>query len=249
MYALPIYRQIYECSVRQFRVLCGDTNTWMTEAITIIVQILVLGTLFRDQPRATKSFFILSTSLFNSVLVPALQSMSEFSNTFAERPLVIRQKLYRFYHPASYALGLVLTDSVWKVVAICYNIPQYFLTGFQRSADKFFTWFCIVYVLHMTLSMVFRAIAVASPNMGRAVLPVGLMFNMFVLYTGLYVPGPQMQVWLFWIKYLNVSKDYIVAHFIPPTYPTTLCFLTHTDCAFSPAALLCVRIVYGERVR
>ncbi|KAH6651607.1 ABC transporter [Truncatella angustata] len=202
-YALPLYRQILECCVRQFRVLALDTNTWMTEAVTIIVQSLVLGTLFRDQPRATRSLFILSSSLFNSVLVPALQSMGEFSNSFAERPLVIRQKRYRFYRPAAYALGLVLTDAVWKVIAIAYNIPQYFLTGFQRTADKFFTWFCIVYVLHMALSMVFRAIAVSSRNMARAVLPVGIMFNIFVLYTGLYVPGPQMQVWLFWIKYCN----------------------------------------------
>lgn len=203
VYALPLHRQVFECSVRQFRVLAGDTGTWVIEAITIIVQSLVLGTLFRDQARVTQSFFILGSSLFCSVLVPALQSMSEFNNSFAERPLVIRQKRYRFYRPVAYALGLVLTDAVWKIVAIAYNIPQYFLIGFQRSADKFFTWFCIVYVLHMALSMVFRAIAVTSPNMGRAVLPVGLMFNVFVLYTGLYVPPPQMQVWLFWIKYLN----------------------------------------------
>ncbi|KAK0634251.1 ABC transporter PeaB1 [Bombardia bombarda] len=203
VYSLPLYRQIFECCIRQFRVLAFDTNTWMTEAVTIIVQSLVLGTLFRDQGHTTQSFFLLGSSLFNSVLVPALQSMSEFNNSFAERPLVIRQKRYRFYRPIAYALGLVLTDAVWKIVAICYNIPQYFLIGYQRSAEKFFTWFCIVYVLHMALSMVFRAIAVASPNMGRAVLPVGFMFNTFVLYTGLYVPAPQMQVWLSWIRYLN----------------------------------------------
>ncbi|KAI0437784.1 ABC transporter PeaB1 [Xylaria telfairii] len=203
LYALPLYRQIFECSVRQFRVLGSDTNTWMTEAITIIVQSLVLGTLFRDQPRTTDALFIFGSALFNSVLVPALQSMAEFNNSFAERPLVIRQKRYRFYRPAAYALGLVLTDAVWKIVAIAYNIPQYFLTGYQRSADKFFTWFFIVYVLHLALSMVFRAIAVMSPTVGRAVLPVGIMFNTFVLYTGLYAPGPQMQVWLFWIRYLN----------------------------------------------
>lgn len=204
VYCLPLHRQILECSVRQFRVLAGDRNTWMTEAITIIVQSLVLGTLFRDQPRTTRALFMLGSSLFNVVLVPALQSMAEFSNSFAERPLVIRQKRFRFYRPSAYAMGLVLTDAVWKIVAIAYNIPQYFLTGFQRSADRFFTWFCIVYVLHMALSMVFRAIAVSSPSIGRAVLPVGIMFNIFVLYAGLYVPGPQMQIWLFWVKYCNV---------------------------------------------
>ncbi|KAI1128101.1 ABC transporter PeaB1 [Nemania abortiva] len=203
VYALPLYRQILECSVRQFRVLGRDTGTWMTEAVTIVIQSLVLGTLFRDEPRTTEALFIFGTALFNAVLVPALQAMAEFNNTFAERPLLLRQKRYRFYRPAAYAMGLVLTDAVWKIIAIAYNIPQYFLTGFQRSADKFFTWFLAVYLLHLALSMVFRAIAVMSPSVGRAVLPVGIMFNVFVLYTGLYVPGPQMQVWLFWIRYLN----------------------------------------------
>jgi len=214
VYELPLYRQIFECSVRQFRILIFDTNTWLTELITIVIQSLVLGTLFRDQARATQSFFVLGSALFNSVLVPALQSMSEFNNSFAERPLVIRQKQYRFYRPIAYAMGLVVTDAVWKVVAIAYNIPLYFLTGFQRTAGKFFTWFFIVYVLHLALSMIFRAIAVSSPTMGRAVLPVGLMFNLFVLYTGLYVPGPQMQVWLFWLRYLNVRIACT-----PPRYP------------------------------
>jgi ABC-type multidrug transport system permease subunit len=54
--------------------------------------------------------------------------------------------------------------------------------------------------------MVFRAIAVSWPNGARAVLPVGILFNIFVLYTGLYVPPPEMQFPLFWLKYLNVSS-------------------------------------------
>lgn len=114
VYALPLHRQILECAVRQFKVLVSDTNTWMTEAITIVVQSLVLGTVFRDQPRSTSALFIFASSLFTSVLVPALQSMAEFNNSFAERPLVIRQKRYRFYRPGAYAFGLVITDAVWS---------------------------------------------------------------------------------------------------------------------------------------
>lgn len=203
-YALPVHIQIYECARRQFRVFITDYSSWMLEAACIIIQSIVLGTIFRDQKRVTKSLFMLASSMFYTVLVPALQSMNEFSNTFAQRDLVARQKRYRFYRPLSYAIGLVLTDALWKIVAIAYNIPQYFLTGFQRSADKFFTWFCIVYVEHMALSMMFRSASVFSTSMGRAVLPVALMFNVFVIYCGLYVPGPQMQVWLFWLKYINV---------------------------------------------
>lgn len=206
VYSLPLYRQVYECAFRQYRVLITSSDALAVEALTIIIQSLVLGTLFRDQARATKSFFILASSLFYSTLVPALQSMSEFGNTFAQRSLVIRQKRYRLYRPMAYALGLVATDAIWKVVAIAYNIPLYFLTGFQYNAANFFTWFVTVYVEHLALSMIFRAIAILSPSIGTAILPVGIMFNMFVLYTGLYVPGPQMQAWLFWLKYLNVSR-------------------------------------------
>ena len=146
------------------------------------------GTLFRNQPRATQSFFIFAPSLFYSVLVPALQAMSEFGNSFAQRPLILKHKRYSLYRPSSYAFGLVLVDSLWKIIAIAYNIPLYFLKGFQQNAENFFIWFLTVYTEHLALSMSFRPVAIFSSNMNGAILPVGIFFNMYVLYTGLYVP-------------------------------------------------------------
>ncbi|KAJ5972447.1 CDR ABC transporter [Penicillium vulpinum] len=202
-FALPIWHQIWYCAGRQFRIVTSDYSLWAVELTTIVVQSLVLGTLFRNQQRTTNSLFIFASSLFYSVLVPALQAMAEFGNGFAQRPLILKQKRYQISRPIAYAFGLVTTDVVWKVAAICYNIPLYFLTGFQRTAGNFFTWFLIIYLEHLALSMFFRSVAIFSPNMHRAVLPVGIFFNMYVLYTGLYVPAPQMQVWLGWLRYLN----------------------------------------------
>jgi hypothetical protein len=105
----------------------------------------------------------------------------------------------------AYGFGLIMTDIVWKIFVIVWNIPLYFLTGFQQTASNFFIWFVVVYIEHLALSMFFRSVAVFSSNMYRAVLPVGIFFNMYVLYTGLYVPPPQMQAWLGWLRYLNVS--------------------------------------------
>ncbi|VUC23822.1 unnamed protein product [Clonostachys rosea] len=202
-FELPLWRQIHLCTKRQFRVLVTNYHNWLVEAGCGVVQSIAIGTLFRDQPRETKSFFILACSLFFCALVPSLQAMSEFGNTFATRSLVVRQKQYGFYRPMSYALGLVMTDMIWKIVAISYNIPQYFLTGFQYDAGKFFTWFLVLYVEHMALSMIFRTVGVLTNSMSWAVLPVGVIFNIGVIYTGLYIPPPQMQGWLFWIKYIN----------------------------------------------
>uniref|UniRef100_A0A8H7NHW9 ABC transporter domain-containing protein n=1 Tax=Bionectria ochroleuca TaxID=29856 RepID=A0A8H7NHW9_BIOOC len=202
-FELPLWHQIRLCTNRQFRVLVTNYHNWLIEAGCAIVQSIAIGTLFRDQPRETKSFFILACSLFFCALVPSLQAMSEFGNTFATRSLVARQKQYGFYRPMSYALGLVTTDMIWKIVTISYNIPQYFLTGFQYDAGKFFTWFLVLYIENMALSMIFRTVGILSKSMSWAVLPVGVIFNLGVIYTGLYIPPPQMQGWLFWIKYIN----------------------------------------------
>ncbi|CAG9941664.1 unnamed protein product [Clonostachys rosea f. rosea IK726] len=202
-FELPLWHQIRLCTNRQFRVLVTNYHNWLIEAGCAIVQSIAIGTLFRDQPRETKSFFIVACSLFFCALVPSLQAMSEFGNTFATRSLVARQKQYGFYRPMSYALGLVTTDMIWKIVTISYNIPQYFLTGFQYDAGKFFTWFLVLYIENMALSMIFRTVGILSKSMSWAVLPVGVIFNLGVIYTGLYIPPPQMQGWLFWIKYIN----------------------------------------------
>ena len=210
VYPLSLVQQIWQCARRQFRVLFTDYKTWRIEMACIIVQSLVLGTLFRDQTHSTQSLFIFASSLFYTVLVPALQSMAEFQNTFAQRSLILKHKRYQFYRPLAYAFGLVVTDLVWKVVTVAYNIPQYWLTNLQRTPSNFFIWFLTIYIEHVALSMFFRAIAIFSQSVNKAILPVGIMFNAFVLYTGLYVPAPQMQVWLGWFRYLNVSLSSLI---------------------------------------
>lgn len=204
-YALPLYQQIMYCTTRQVRIIQHNYSALLVEAMCIVVQSLILGTLFRNQKRDTGSLFIFASALFYSVLVPALQAMAEFRSTFAQRPLILKHKRYRLYRPMAYGFGLIMTDIVWKVFVIFWNIPLYFLTGFQQNAGNFFIWFVVVYIEHLALSMFFRSVAVFSSNMYRAVLPVGIFFNMYVLYTGLYVPAPQMHVWLGWLRYLNVS--------------------------------------------
>lgn len=203
-FALPLYQQILSCFMRQIRILRHGYSALLVEATVILVQSLVLGTLFRNQTQTTGSLFIFASALFYSVLVPALQAMGEFRSTFAQRPLILKHKRYHLYRPMAYGFGITLMDIIWKVFVICWNIPLYFLTGFQRTPGAFFTWFVVVYIEHLALSMFFRSVAVFSSNMHRAVLPVGIFFNMYVLYTGLYVPPPQMQVWLGWLRYLNV---------------------------------------------
>ena len=174
----------------------------------MVVQSIILGTVFRNLPHETSSLYQLGSVVFYAILVPGLQSMSEFGNTFAQRPLLLKHKRYRLYHPMSYGYGQILSDVVWKVVVIAYNIPMYFLAGLHRTAGHFFIFFLVAYISHLSLSMFFRFIAVLSPTVERAGLPVGIFLTTLVIYTGWYIPPPQMQVWLKWFRFLNVSTKH-----------------------------------------
>ncbi|KAH8698121.1 P-loop containing nucleoside triphosphate hydrolase protein [Phaeosphaeriaceae sp. PMI808] len=202
-YPVPIWMQILLCAYRQYRIFITDYNSWIIEATCMIVQSIILGTVFRNLPHSTQSLYQVGSVVFYTIMIPGLQSMSEFGNTFAQRPLLLKHKRYRFYHPLSYGYGQIMTDIVWKIVAIAYNIPMYFLANLQRKADRFFIFFLVAYISHLTLSMFFRLIAVLSPSVEKAGLPVGFFLTTLVIYTGWYIPPPQMQVWLKWFRYIN----------------------------------------------
>ncbi|KAJ5163911.1 uncharacterized protein N7500_005741 [Penicillium coprophilum] len=202
-YSIPILTQILLCAHRQYRIFITDYNAWIVEAACMVVQSIILGTVFRNLPHETSSLYQLGSVVFYAILVPGLQSMSEFGNTFAQRPLLLKHKGYRFYHPMAYGYGQILSDVVWKVVVIAYNIPMYFLAGLHPTAGHFFIFFLVAYISHLSLSMFFRFIAVLSPTVERAGLPVGIFLTTLVIYTGWYIPPPQMQVWLKWFRFLN----------------------------------------------
>ncbi|RAH54522.1 ATP-binding cassette transporter [Aspergillus piperis CBS 112811] len=202
-YALPLYRQVYECTVRHYQIFLTDRAAWIAEAAGTIIQALLLGTLFRNQRAVTEGLYTRASALFFCVLIMGLQASAEFGNTFVQRPILVKQKALRFYRPAAYALGQILADVPWKLIFILYSLPIYWMIGFQRTAGNFFTWLVCLYMGLMALSVMFRAIAVFTNSITRAILPVGLLLNVLIIYTGFYITPPGMKVWLSWIRYLD----------------------------------------------
>ncbi|KAI0449071.1 ATP-binding cassette transporter [Xylaria acuta] len=202
-YHLPLYRQIYECTIRHYRIHFTDRGTWIAEAAGTIVQALTLGTLFRDQQAVTQGIYTRSSALFFCVLIMCLQATAEFGNTFAQRPILLKQRALCFYRPGAYGLGQILADIPWKAIFIIYNLPIYFLVNFKREPGPFFIWYFVNYVALISMGVMFRTIAVFTTTPTRAVLPVGILMNSLIIYTGFYINPPSMKVWLGWLRYLN----------------------------------------------
>ncbi|KAI0377720.1 ATP-binding cassette transporter [Hypomontagnella monticulosa] len=221
-FQLPFYRQIYECTIRHYRIHFTDRSTWIAEAAGTIAQAIMLGTLFRDQQAVTQGIYARSSALFFSVLIMCLQATAEFGNTFAQRPILMKQRALCFYRPSAYALGQIIADIPWKVIFVLYNLPIYWLVNLRREAGPFFIWFLTLYVSFISMGVVFRTIAVFTTTATRAILPVGILMNSLIIYMGFYVAPPGMKVWLGWLRYLNPIyygfESVMLNEFVPSGY-------------------------------
>ena len=102
-----------------------------------------------------------------------------------------------------YAIGQVISDMPWKILSVIYNVPLYFMVHFQWRLGHFFIWFLSLYLAFQSISLMFRAIAVFTVAPDRAALPVGLWLNVLIIYSGFYIPIPEMKVWLGWLRFLD----------------------------------------------
>ncbi|KAI1406215.1 ATP-binding cassette transporter [Hypoxylon fuscum] len=202
-FQLPFYRQVFECTIRHYRIHFTDRSTWVAEAAGTILQAIMLGTLFRDQQPITQGLYTRSSALFFCVLIMCLQATSEFGNTFTQRPILMKQRALCFYRPGAYALGQIFADIPWKAIFVLYSLPIYWMVNFKREAGTFFVWFFTLYVSLISMGVMFRTIAVFTTTPTRAVLPVGILMNSIIIYTGFYINPPGMKVWLGWLRYLN----------------------------------------------
>ncbi|KAI0898949.1 ATP-binding cassette transporter [Annulohypoxylon nitens] len=246
IFQLPFYRQIYECTVRHYRIHFTDRSTWVAEAAGTIAQAIMLGTLFRDQQAVTKGIYTRSSALFFCVLIMCLQASAEFGNTFAQRPILLKQRALCFYRPGAYALGQILADIPWKFIFIIYSLPIYWMVNFQREAGAFFIWFFTLYVALMSMGVMFRTIAVFTTTPTRAILPVGILMNSLIIYAGFYVNPPGMKVWLGWLRYLNpmyyalesvMLNEFLSSEYQCSAQDTVPRGLNYSDAAFQVCAV------------
>ena len=187
---LPIWRQMYLCTKRQFWIYFTDRSAWISESVATVIQALVVGTLFYNQQSNTTGLFTRGSAMFFCVLIVGLRASAELRSTFGQRPILLKHKALHFYRPGAYAVGQIIADMPWKLLSIVYNIPLYFMVHFQWRPSNFFIWFLSLYLAFQSVSTMFKAIAVFTVSPDRAALPVGIWFNVLIIYTGFYIPIP-----------------------------------------------------------
>jgi ATP-binding cassette subfamily G (WHITE) protein 2 (SNQ2) len=138
-----------------------------------------------------------------SLLFNALVALSELSDAFASRPILLKHKSFTFYRPAAFALAQLASDvPVIFVQVAVFDIVIYFLTNLARTPSQFFINFFVLYVVTMCMYAFFRMIGALCSSLDVATRISGISIQALIVYAGYLIPRPSMHPWLYWVPSL-----------------------------------------------
>jgi ATP-binding cassette, subfamily G (WHITE), member 2, SNQ2 len=115
----------------------------------------------------------------------SLVALSELTNAYFARPILLKHKLFAFYRPAAYALAQLATDIPIVFVQItCFDLLVYFLSNLSRTASQFFINFLVLYLNTMTMYAFFRMMGALSASLDTATRISGICIQIVIVYGG-----------------------------------------------------------------
>ncbi|KAL2012450.1 hypothetical protein VTN00DRAFT_5168 [Thermoascus crustaceus] len=253
--------QVKACIVRQYQILWGDKATFLIKQISTVAQALIAGSLFYNAPDNSGGLFVKSGALFFSLLYNSLLSMSEVTDSFSGRPVLVKHKSFAFFHPAAFCIAQITADiPIIFIQVSLFSIVVYFMVGLTMDAGAFFTYWVVIFSTTICMTAMFRAVGAAFTTFDGASKVSGFLISALIMYTGYMIRKPNMHPWLGWIYWIdplayafqsllaNEFHDKIIPcvgqNLVPsgPGYND----LAHQSCAGVGGAIQGEVIVYGD---
>ncbi|KAI0386339.1 ABC-2 type transporter-domain-containing protein [Hypomontagnella monticulosa] len=204
VYSVGFHLQVWALMKRQFALKLQDKlKLGLGWTRTIIISI-ILGTLYLNLGQTSASAFSKGGLLFISLLFNAFEAFSELGSTMTGRPIVNKHKAYTFHRPSALWIAQIFVDTAFSAVQIlAFSIIVYFMTGLTRTAGAFFTFYLLILVGNIAMTLYFRIIGCLSPDFDYAIKFAVVTVTLFILTSGYLIQYQSQQVWLRWIFWIN----------------------------------------------
>ncbi|KAI2788007.1 ABC multidrug transporter atrF [Penicillium oxalicum] len=203
-YTVSFGEQVKACIVRQYQIIWGDKPTFIIKQVATLVQALVAGSLFYNAPDNSAGLFTKSGALFFSLLYNSLLAMSEVTESFEGRPVLVKHKGFAMFHPAAFCLAQITADIPVLLFQISmFSVVVYFMVGLTMSAGAFFTYWVLVFATTMSMTALFRAVGALFKTFDGASKVSGFLIAALIMYTGYMIQKPQMHPWFEWIFWID----------------------------------------------
>lgn len=204
VYSVGFHLQVWALMKRQFALKMQDKLALFLSWLRAIIIAIVLGTLYFDLGETSASAFSKGGVLFGSLLFNAFQAFSELGSTMMGRPIVNKHKAYAFHRPSALWIAQIFVDTAFSAVQILvFSIMVYFMVNLHRTPGAFFTFYLLILVGNIAMTLCFRIIGCLSPDFDYANKFAVVTVTAFILTSGYLIQYQSQGVWYRWIFYIN----------------------------------------------
>jgi hypothetical protein len=97
--------QVSACTSRQYQILWGEKSTFLIKQVLSCVMALIAGSCFYDSPNTSEGLFTKGGAVFFSLLYNCIVAMSEVTESFKGRPVLVKHKVICDVSPGCVLLG------------------------------------------------------------------------------------------------------------------------------------------------
>ncbi|KAF2804985.1 uncharacterized protein BDZ99DRAFT_511487 [Mytilinidion resinicola] len=203
-YTLNLGMQFLITLNRGYQRLVGNWIYYLVMTTTMVVIPIIIGSMFYNIPEDASGFISRGGMIFFSLLFNVIINFAETSAQFAQRPIVEKQNSYAMYHPFVDSLATGVVQYPLKLFNIAmFSAIVYFVAHLKREAGPLFIFMAFTYIISISMTGLFRTIAIFVNSMETALACTGLAMLPLAIYSGYVIPRPSMHPWFKWISYIN----------------------------------------------
>ncbi|KAG9009142.1 hypothetical protein FRB94_012414 [Tulasnella sp. JGI-2019a] len=203
-YTLGFVGQVKALTIRQFRLQLQDRFTLYSSMTIAWGTAIIIGATFYNLPTSTSGGFTRGSVIFLAMILNALDAFGEMPTQMVTRPIFLKQTAYKLFRPAALSIANTVADIPFSLTRVfIFNVILYFMTGLYRSGGAFWTFHLLVWMAFLTMQAIFRTIGVLCPNFDSAFRVAVFVVPNLISYSGYLIPRKSMQVFLYWIYYIN----------------------------------------------
>lgn len=203
-FTVPLTTQFHYCLRRAFQRIIGDRSYLISQFVSVIVQSLVIGSLFYDLPVTTIGSFSRGSLCFFSLLFFTFLALTDMPAAFQRQEIVTKHVQLHFYYGSFETLSATCFDYTFKfILVVVFTIILYFLAHLQYNAGRFFIFLLFLSVYNFSMISLFSLTALISPTLGIANMLAGILLLGIAMYASYVIHLGDMHPWFVWIAYIN----------------------------------------------
>ncbi|CAL9728118.1 ATP-dependent permease Pdr11p [Monosporozyma unispora] len=203
-FSVPLKTQLEYCTRRAFQRIIGDQSYLISQFVSVVVQSLVIGSLFYDLPMTTIGSFSRGSLSFFSLLFFTFLALTDMPATFQRKEVISKHVQLHFYYGSFETLAATCFDYTFKfILVVVFTIILYFLAHLQYNGARFFIFLLFLSFYNFSMISLFSVTALVSPTLGIANMLAGILLLGIAMYASYVIHLEDMHPWFVWIAYVN----------------------------------------------